>query len=669
MSLFTPNKWVDGSATGTGDGTQLDPWTFAQAIANANPGDVIQLNAGTYVGAATGLNWEASFKLERPGTACAPIVWIAENYAAVSTTNLTTLTHPGAEPDGNPALGLNAPYNYVYGIHVYEPDAVPGEDTGSIVINAPHVKLCYCHLDRGSAEWAEYSSPTDPERAVPTNLAGVRIEPGNADDAFDIQITDNLFTNYTAPTDVHYGCKAVLMFSTTTRFCHDITFENNTFDNVNVAVYVKGSGPNRPVKGGLIFRRNRSRISPTGDSPDLFHYNISDATDTYGPNVFVQNLAYGGRSFVRTFRQGDGPIRGVYLVNNTVLNLAYDSNEDGLLIDSGMGNQDVASWRIHNNILHTGPKFYCFPYTGGDRSIQSRDHNTAYTLAVSYSDVGDATPAIGQETLSQLQTRTGRELSSAVRDPLLESTTWGDPDFAKLQTISDELDSGVDVLDLLDDNVEASINRGCFIKSDMSDLIGIRALPTGLQTSYAGGEYSTLTVEHIAVGANRHVLIGVKNDGVVPTSVSYGSQTPTLLKSEGSLHLYSLLNPNTGPQTVSVVSATGLVNQAVLVVSRPGIAGVGTAVSATNSEQTTIGVNVSSDTDELVVDFAMMIKLEMAPATGQTERILLSDYDNLGFVVLGMSDRPGASSVTMAWETDETFGDNMIIAVPLTLAP
>jgi hypothetical protein len=668
MSLFTPNKWVDGSATGTGDGSQTNPWTMTQAVQNANPGDVIQLNAGTIVGAATGFNWEASFPIARPGTPCAPIIWVAENYAAVNSTNRTTFTHPGTAPDGNPVIGLHAPYNYLYGIHVYEPNAVPGEDTGSIVITAPHVKLCYCHLDRGQAEWSEYTSPTQPGRAIPTNLAGVRIEPGAGDDAFDIQITDNLFTNYTAPSDVVYGCKSVLMFSTQTRFCHDITFENNTFDNVNVAVYVKGSGPNRPVKGGLIFRRNRSRISPTGQSPDLFHYNISDSVDTYGANVFVQNLAYGGRSFVRTHRQGDGPIRGVYLVNNTVLNMLVETNEDAFLFDWGMGNQDAASWRIHNNILHTGGKFYGLPYTGGDRSIQSRDHNTVYQLSGSYSDVGDATPTIGLETLSQLQSRTGQDLSSAVRDPLLESTTWGAPGFGQLQSISDERESGIDVLDLQNDHVGAPINRGCFIKADMSDQIGIRALPTGLQTSQAAGEFATLTVSHTAVGANRHVLIGVKNDGVVPASVTYGTQTPTLLKSEGSLHLYSLLNPDTGPRTVSVVSATGLVNQAVLVVSRPGVVGVGTAVSATNSEQTSIGVNVSSATGELVVDFAMMIKLEMTPATGQTQRILMSDYDIMGFVVLGMSDRPGAASVTMQWETDETFGDNCIIAVPLTLA-
>jgi hypothetical protein len=43
----------------------------------------------------------------------------------------------------------------------------------------------------------------------------------------------------------------------------------------------------------------------------------------------------------------------------------------------------------------------------------------------------------------------------------------------------------------------------------------------------------------------------------------------------------------------------------------------------------------------------MMIKLEMEPAAGQTERIVMSDYDTMGFVLLGMSDRPGAASVTM----------------------
>ncbi|MBM0107384.1 hypothetical protein JM946_21810 [Steroidobacter sp. S1-65] len=668
MSLFNPTKWVDGSATGTGDGSQTNPWTMAQALASANPGDVIQLNAGTIVGAATGNRMDASFQINRPGTPCAPILWVAENYAAVNSTNRTTFTHPGTVP-GNPVIGLYAPYNYLYGIHVYEPDAVPGEDSGAIIISQPHVKLCYCHLDRGQAQWSEYTNPTRPNAAVPTNMAGVFIEPGQADDLFDVQIADNLFTNYTAPSDVGYGCKAINLFSNPTRFCHNITFENNTFDNVNVAVYIKGSNPLRPVKGGLIFRRNLSRVSAIGQSPDLFHYNLSDTAETYGPNVFVQNLAYGGHSFVRTTHTGIGPVKGVYLVNNTALNIVSETNEDGFLYAYASGNLDVATWRIHNNILHTGPKFYVFPYSGGDRSVQSRDHNTAYQLDVSYSDVGDATPTIGRETLSELQERTGRDLSSAIRDPLLVSTTWGSPDFGKLQITSNERNAGIDVLDLQNGGTEASINRGCFITADMSDQIGVRALPTGVQTSQAAGLFETISVPHVAVGANRHVLIGVKNDGTVPASITYGSQTPTLLRSEGSLHLYSLLNPPTGQQTVSVTSATGIVNQALLVVSRPGVVGVGTAVSGNSNEQTTVSVNVPSAIGELVVDFAMMINTEIQPATGQTVRILMSDYDVMGFVAVGISERPGASSVTMQWQAAETFGDNAIIAVPLILAP
>lgn len=664
MSLFNPNKWVDGSALGAGDGSQLDPWTMAQAVANANPGDVIQLNAGTIVGTATGAWKDPSFRLERAGTACAPIIWVAENYAAVNSTDRTTFTHAGEAPDGNPVIGLYAPYNYLYGIHVYEPNAVPGRDSGAILISQPHVKVCYCHLDRGSAEWAEYTALTYP----PTNMSGLYIEPTEDADIFDVQITDNLFTNYTAPTDVEYGCKAVNVFSFTTRYCHGLTFENNTFDNVNVAIYIKGSSPSRPVKGGLMFRRNLSRVSATAQGEDQFHYNISDVAETYGPNVFVQNLAYGGRSFVCTTHQGDGPIKGVYVINNTALNMLSVNNEDGFFYDRQAGNQDVATWRVHNNILYTGPKFYVFSYAGGDGAVQSRDHNTAYDLGVSFSDVGNTTPVIGNETLSELQLRTGRDLNSAIRDPLLESTTWGDPDFGKLQALSSERNSGVDVLDLQNTGPHVSINRGCFITADMSDQIGVRPLPSGVHTSQKYGAFETISVSHSAVGTNRHVLIGVKNDGTVPASVTYGSQTPTLLRSEGTLHLYSLLNPLVGEQTVSATSATGTVNQALLVVSRPDIVGVGTAVGASNYDQTSVSVDVTSATGELVVDFAIMVNDSMEPASGQTVRILMSDLNTMGYVSFAMSERPGAASVTMEWTSPVTFSENAIIAVPLTLA-
>jgi len=76
---------------------------------------------------------------------------------------------------------------------------------------------------------------------------------------------------------------------------------------------------------------------------------------------------------------------------------------------------------------------------------------------------------------------------------------------------------------------------------------------------------------------------------------------------------------------------------------------------------------VSSAPGDVVADFAFMIRPEMAAAAGQTERISMDD-PGIGYLSLGMSDKPGATSVTMRWETDATYGDNYIIAVPLIAA-
>ena len=76
--------------------------------------------------------------------------------------------------------------------------------------------------------------------------------------------------------------------------------------------------------------------------------------------------------------------------------------------------------------------------------------------------------------------------------------------------------------------------------------------------------------------------------------------------------MYSLLNATPGTHTVSAVSATGITGQVIAVVSRPGIASVGTAVSANNSEQSSISVNVSSAIGEIVADFALMVQPQMA---------------------------------------------------------
>ena len=47
-SSYTPNKWVTADAGGSGDGSEGDPWTLAQAMTNAVAADQVQIGAGTY---------------------------------------------------------------------------------------------------------------------------------------------------------------------------------------------------------------------------------------------------------------------------------------------------------------------------------------------------------------------------------------------------------------------------------------------------------------------------------------------------------------------------------------------------------------------------------------------------------------------------------------------
>lgn len=188
-------------------------------------------------------------------------------------------------------------------------------------------------------------------------------------------------------------------------------------------------------------------------------------------------------------------------------------------------------------------------------------------------------------------------------------------------------------------------------------------------TSHAAN-IATIEVTHSAVGSDRFLLIGIMNNGTVPTSVTYGAQSPTLIASEGRLHLYRLVNPATGAQSATA-SLAGADMQIIAVVSYRGVdqtTPIGTPQKATNIEQTSIPAPaVSSSATGLVVDVAMMINTAMAAAAGQTERISLDD-PGVGFLSFGMSEKSGAASVTMQWDAAATSGDNHIIAVPLIAA-
>lgn len=194
------------------------------------------------------------------------------------------------------------------------------------------------------------------------------------------------------------------------------------------------------------------------------------------------------------------------------------------------------------------------------------------------------------------------------------------------------------------------------------------AAPTFNAQSSNTADSTTVSVSHTAAGSERCALISVYQ-GIdhTNTAISYGAQTPTLIATQGRLTLYGLVAPNTGAQTVSVTSdqSNGII---IGVVSYTGCAQTstfGTPVGAETSETTSISAAaITSVTGALVVDAAAMINTEMAAGAGQTERISRDD-PGVGFWSFGMSEKAGAASVTMTWDSPFTAGDNEIIGVSI----
>lgn len=458
-NTFTPTHYVSGLASGSGNGlTRGSPYTFAQAAALATPGRQYLL-LDTFTGPPSGDPLRGTFDITVPGTADQPIVWFAENYAALSSSNRTQFRNTGVFPNtSSPVLSIRAAYNKLFGVYVDEAQANPGHDTASLVISGHDIELQYCEFDRRAiSNWVPLQTAS--------NMAGVLIQPGQ-----NVRIANNRFLNYTATQTVTYGRTCIFMFSgrgggdaDTSR----ITVEHNDFVNSDVAIYVKGAGAVRPMRGGMTFRYNRGQLTTLTNVVNNYFLNLGDCDDTFGPNRIYGNLIAGGVMFVRPqFQSDEGgliPTRSVQIYNNTtigVLGLA----DNGWLRSHFQGNRPPASWRVHNNI-HTsvaanGGRFYEFPYEGGDASMLSGDHNLVYNLGQLFSDVD----TIGNETLEQYRQRTGREANTLTANPLLLSTTYGNANFGVPDPSSPAiLQPGVDVFQLLGGSASAPIARGAIV--------------------------------------------------------------------------------------------------------------------------------------------------------------------------------------------------------------
>jgi hypothetical protein len=197
------------------------------------------------------------------------------------------------------------------------------------------------------------------------------------------------------------------------------------------------------------------------------------------------------------------------------------------------------------------------------------------------------------------------------------------------------------------------------------------AIAFNAASSTGDGAVTLLSQSHTAAGSDRCVIIGIHAEGGVSiSSLAYGAQTPTLIGSHSNTetHLYRLVAPNTGAQTVTVNFSGSSSRCAMGILSYTGVdqvTPVGTMVQSDTSTDT-VSVDATSAAGQLVVDFAMMAGGSISVGPDQTARIDLDDWASVNRS-LGMSDQAGAATVTMSW-TAGGVTDGFILAVPLIAA-
>lgn len=181
---------------------------------------------------------------------------------------------------------------------------------------------------------------------------------------------------------------------------------------------------------------------------------------------------------------------------------------------------------------------------------------------------------------------------------------------------------------------------------------------------------STTASVTLTVAASSLAVVGVQVNGS-PTisSATFDGNAMTLIGQVGDLYLYRYHGHASGSRTATITrSDSGL--WAIGAVSVTGFDSgnpVGTHQTGTSTETASVTTAdiTSGSTDWLIVDAAVLVRDVIAAAGGQTERVSEESF-NSGQISFGMSTKPGsASTTTMSWTADATFGDNSIIAVPI----
>lgn len=456
---LSATHWVSASATGSGNGTQQNPYTLAQALQLAQPGWRVSCGPGEYLGVNTNSNSPA-MRIATNGTENNPIIFFAQNYAALSTTGRSILRHNGTQQGyGCPVLGLNTGHHW-YGFYITESLAPTHPDTGPVVCSGKYNRISYFRIDRGATTWP----------MVENNHAAIRFEGSGCQNNL---VSDCWIENYSRENALGSE-QGIQLFSpqgsNITTSTGRITIENCYFDNVETALTSKGAGFTRPILGGIIFRRNLVRGSRFANVVGAV--NFMDTSGELGRNQVYQNIQVGGHYHVICMSQAGYPHRNIDVINNTLINAIINREREGIHTATGGAGSNGSGWRIHNNIKTGTTPLFNFAYDGqSDVAVQSRSHN----LSFGHTRWGFVdSRGTGTQSLAQWQAATAYDDFSLESDPQLVSSVWGNANLGRLQQASPARNAAIDLLNLNGNGTSATCNMGAYSNDNV--VIGIRPL-------------------------------------------------------------------------------------------------------------------------------------------------------------------------------------------------
>lgn len=439
-AAYTATHYVSPTATGSGTGTQSNPWTLAQAVANAVAGDVVQCAPGSYLVAAGGAtsSRDPALVAGNSGTPTNRIVFTAAVPAILATSDaqrtiIRATSGVGSILGSGPNTSGGGDYVTYDGFQLEVGGTYDSTDTGSMFTswNTVGVKVTRCvfdeagHAPPGTRNWgsifAQYTS--------------------------GLEVADCIIKN-----QVHSGvdnhCSLMLYDS------DNFEIHHCNFQSLDNAFFPKGSHTAQDFTPGS-FHHNRiddclkpwvlGGIGGQGDGQYL---------DIY------QNTIWGG-SRVNHRAYSDFVPRFVRVVNNTFFGMNNSTYSVMFFTTAGANSFNEIRW--HNNIFHTltGARVY-----GGDI-----DPALIERMTFDYNGYF-ACPNIKQGvSFAAWQSTWGNDAHGTDADPLLVDPANRN---LRLGSSSPYRNAGIDVLNLLGQGTSASINLGAYITSDMSDRIGVR---------------------------------------------------------------------------------------------------------------------------------------------------------------------------------------------------